>query len=221
MALAERTPLGVLTGQSDRQALGQERRERERLGVGPQHAPVGMLERLAPLLELLGELGVNHESVWHRQELLAEHPEPLCRDRRLDFRRRGAVELVLAGLGLDVAGGGDPLLERLMRVAQDRPDVVGHLGRVLLGDHSLVDQLPGEQLSHRRVLLDHLVHRWLRVGGLVGLVVPEAPVADQVDEDVVPELLTERERQPHRGDARSHVVGVDVDDRDVEALGEV
>ena len=39
--------------------------------------------------------------------------------------------------------------------------------------------------------------------------------------DVVAELLAERERQPHGGDAGRDVVGVDVDDRDVEALGEV
>ena len=35
VALAERAALGVLAGQADRDALGQQRRERERLGVGP------------------------------------------------------------------------------------------------------------------------------------------------------------------------------------------
>ena len=30
-------------------------------------------------------------------------------------------------------------------------------------------------------------HQRLRVGGLVLLVVPEAPVADEIDDDVVPE----------------------------------
>ena len=35
------------------------------------------------------------------------------------------------------------------------------------------------------------------------------------------ELLAEREREPHRGDAGGDVVGVDVEDRDVEALREV
>ena len=71
------------------------------------------------------------------------------------------------------------------------------------------------------MLLDHLVHLGLRVGRLVGLVVAEAPVADQVDQDVVAELLAEREREPHGRDAGRDVVGVDVDDRDVEALRQV
>ena len=71
------------------------------------------------------------------------------------------------------------------------------------------------------MLLDHLVHLGLGVGRLVGLVVAEAAVADQVDEHVVAELLAEGEGQPDRRHAGRHVIGVDVDDRDVEALGQV
>ena len=71
------------------------------------------------------------------------------------------------------------------------------------------------------MLLDLLVHLGLRVSGLVGLVVSEAPVADQVDQDVVAELLAEGERQANRADAGCHVVGVDVDDRNVKALGQI
>jgi hypothetical protein len=56
---------------------------------------------------------------------------------------------------------------------------------------------------------------------VITLVVAVAPVADQVDDDVVAELLPEREREPDGGHARRDVVGVDVDDRDVEALREV
>ena len=71
------------------------------------------------------------------------------------------------------------------------------------------------------MLLDRLVHLGLGVGGLVGLVVAKAAIADQVDQHVVAELLAEREREPHRRDAGRDVVGVDVDDRNVEALGQV
>ena len=71
------------------------------------------------------------------------------------------------------------------------------------------------------MLLDRLVHLRLGVRGLVGLVVTEPAIADQVDQHVVAELLPERERQPHRADAGRHVVGVDMDDRHVEALGQV
>ena len=88
-----------------------------------------------------------------------------------------------------------------MGLGQHLPDRVGHLGRLLLGDDALLDQLAREQLAHRRVLLDRLVHLGLRVGRLVGLVVAEAAVADQVDQHVVAELLAEREREPDGGDA--------------------
>ena len=61
----------------------------------------------------------------------------------------------------------------------------------------------------------------LRVGGLVGLVVAEAAVADHVDDDVAVPALAVGHRQPHRRHAGLDVVGVDVDDRHVETLGEV
>ena len=84
-----------------------------------------------------------------------------------------------------------------------------------------LDQLLGVDLGDRRVLLDLRRHLRLRVGGLVGLVVAVAAVADQVDDDVAAPLLAVGHRQPHRGDAGLDVVGVDVDDRAVEALRHV
>ena len=200
--------------------LGEQRGEGERLGVRP-HQPLAVDHGLAALLELLDELGVHGEAVGHGEQLLVEDLEPVLGDRGLDLRRRRAVELVLARLVLDALGGGDALLELCVGVREHRPDLVGHLGGVLLGDDALVHHLAREQLAHRRVLLDHLVHLGLGVGGLVGLVVAEAAVADQVDHHVVAELLAEGEGQPHRAHAGGHVVGVDVDDGNVEALGQI
>ena len=113
---------------------------------------------------------------------------------------------------------------RLQALVQER-HVVPHLLRltidVVLGDDPLAHQAIRPQLPHALLGLDLRVHLRLRVRGLVGLVVPEAAVADQVDQHVVTELLAKRERQAHRADARRHVVGVDVDDWHVEALGQV
>ena len=167
------------------------------------------------------ELGVDVEAVGDRQQLLAEHLETVECDRGLDLGRGRAIELVLAGRVIDALGAGDPLLELLVLIGQHLPDRIGHLGRLLLGDDSLLDQQAREQLPDRRVLLDRLVHLGLRVCRLVGLVVAEAAVADQVDQHVVAELLAERERESHGGDAGGDVVGVDVDDRNVEALRQV
>ena len=57
--------------------------------------------------------------------------------------------------------------------------------------------------------------------GLVALVVAVTAVADEIDHDVAPEPPAERQREPDRRDRRLGVVGVDVDDRVVEALREV
>ncbi len=50
---------------------------------------------------------------------------------------------------------------------------------------------------------------------------PEAAVPDEVDHHVVAELLAIGESKPHRRDRGLGVVGVDMDDRNVEPLGEV
>ena len=71
------------------------------------------------------------------------------------------------------------------------------------------------------MLTDGLVHLRLGVSGLVRFVVAESPIADQVDDDVAAELLSEGGRQPNRADARRDVVGVDMDDRQIEAFSDI
>ena len=71
-------------------------------------------------------------------------------------------------------------------------------------------------LAHGRVRRDLLVHQRLRERRLVAFVVAVAAVADQVDQEVALELRAIGERQPRRLDARLGIVGVDVDDRDLE-----
>ena len=69
--------------------------------------------------------------------------------------------------------------------------------------------------------LDQRVHLRLRERRLVRLVVTEAPVADHVDDDVLVELLAEREGElddPHAG---LGVVPVHVEDRRLHHLGDV
>ena len=112
-------------------------------------------------------------------------------------------------------------LERLLDVHQPLVRGVGLGVRLLLRQHSSLDQRAGVQLAHRGQALDPLVHLRLRVGGLVAFVVPVAPVADQVDQHVLVEAVPVRHGEPHRREAGLGVVGVDVDDRDVEALGQI
>jgi hypothetical protein len=65
------------------------------------------------------------------------------------------------------------------------------------------------------------VHPRLRVGRLIALVVAVAAVAHQVDEDIGLEPGPVVHGEPDHGQARLRVVGVHVEDGDVEAPGQV
>ena len=108
-----------------------------------------------------------------------------------------------------------------MRGTEPRLLLVEQRLRLVLRDHALLGQLRSELLADGRLAVDPRGHERLRVRRLVAFVVPVTAVADEVDHDVVAEAAAERHRQPDRGDRRLGIVGVDVDDRDVEALGEV
>ena len=69
--------------------------------------------------------------------------------------------------------------------------------------------------------VDELVHARLRERGLVALVVPVAAVADDVDDDVLGEALTEGERELDHAARSLGVVAVDVEDRRLHRLGDV
>ena len=110
--------------------------------------------------------------------------------------------------------------------------------RLLVGDQSLVGCLPlaicftsfdgavrhqplGVERPHRRMLLDPGGHERLGVGRLVTFVVAVTAVAHQVYQHVLVECFPVVHRQPHRSQTRFGIVGVDVDDGNVEALGQV
>ena len=183
----------------------------------PVDAAVGFLDRGRTAFEEGAELPVDGEAVGEPQELLVEATQRLLDHGRAGLRAHGAVELVLAGL----RRGPDRLLEGLVRVGHLLVGLGGHGVGLLRAHHVVGLELVRVEPAHGRVLLDPLVHERLRVGGLVGLVVAEAPVADEVDERVAPEGLAEGVGQADGGDAGLHVVGVHVDDGDVEALGQV
>ena len=141
-----------------------------------------------------------------------------------DVGARRAVELVLARalVGVALIGGRcDPCFQPLVLERQVVPDFLSQPIDFLARDRAVLHELVRPQLPHAWMRLDLRVHLGLRVGGLVGLVVAVAAVADEVDEHVMAELLAEGEGEPHRAHARRDVVGVDVDDRHVEALREV
>jgi hypothetical protein len=102
-------------------------------------------------------------------------------------------------------------------------------GTVLLGhghgigslDHALLHQAVRIQLSRRRVLADLRVHHRLGCGRLVGLVVTETAVADQVDHDVLVEALPVIQRLARDKDHCLRIVSIDVENWGLEHLGHI
>ncbi len=91
-----------------------------------------------------------------------------------------------------------------------------------VGDNAPLDQVrPPTAGAHAGMLVDALVHQRLGEVRLVAFVVTVAPVADQVDHEILAEAPPIGARHPRRRDAGFGIVGVDVDDRHLEAFGEV
>ena len=153
------------------------------------------------------------------EQLLVERGEQPGRDRGAPQRIVGLLGHLLVRQVVELRG--EVLLHPLVRVGHAPVRGLGELLDVLRADQPVRDELRGEQLAHRRMLADLQVHERLRVRRLVGLVVAEAPVPDEVDHHVPPVGTAVVVRERDRGEARLDVVGVDVHDRDVEALGEV
>jgi hypothetical protein len=183
VAVREGPSLGVLAGEPDVDVLGEQRGEGERLGVA--ELDPALVHRVDALREGLAELAVDREAVRDAEQLLVERADLLLRYRRVDARASGPIELAGAGGGrvLELAGVDLPAELVVHRLQSGSPCLLLILDFVR-GDDALLDQLLGVELADRRVLLDLRRHYRLRVGGLIGLVVAEAPVPDQVDDHV-------------------------------------
>src|SRR3546814_7067435 len=71
------------------------------------------------------------------------------------------------------------------------------------------------------LLADRLVHQRLGERRLVALIVAEAAIAPHVDDDIALELLAEIDRKLAGESHRLRIVAVDVEDRRLDALGDV
>ena len=88
-------------------------------------------------------------------------------------------------------------------------------------DHAPFRQRIRPQLACRGVFAHGFVQPRLRKAGFVPLVVAVAPVADQVDQEVLFKFLLVGKGDARHLDAGRRVVGIDVDDRHLEALGQI
>ncbi len=218
MPLAERAALGILPREPDGRRLHHEGRERQRLGVRPVDLAAG--ERGTPPLELLLELGNDREPLGHDEQLLVQRGEQRRRHRGVGLddgclRPRDALWLLAPP---DLA---EIRLERLLDVGEPLVGLLRLRRRGGRRDDPLAGQLLGVALPHRGGLPDPLVHERLRVGRFVPLVVPPAPVAHDIDHHIAVESVAVHYGEPGGGETRFRVVGIHMDDRRVEPLGEV
>ena len=149
VALAEGAALGVLSGEAQRDALGQQRGKGERLGVRPVDVRRGALgERVATAIELFDELGMHREAIGHPQQLIAQLAQARGGHGRVDLGARGAVELVLAGamLAAMLGGRGDLCLQALVQQREVVPHLLCLLLDLLGGDDPLGLEAVGPEL---------------------------------------------------------------------------
>ena len=197
VAVGERPALGVLPREPDRDAVLEQGRERERLGLPP--VDPALVERLAAPLELLRELRVHLEAVGDAEQLLVQLAQTLGGHGGDDGRRRcpaAAVARPAARARRKTRGAGRATSRSASSVRSSS------VAAVLLGDDALGHEPRRVRLANGPLLLDPLGHERLGVRGLVLLVVAEPAVADEVDDDVVAELLAIREREPDGRRAR-------------------
>src|SRR5437867_3096006 len=103
-------------------------------------------------------------------------------------------------------------IRRCLRL--DLLDLVG-------GDDSFRDEPTPPHLTWRGMRPNLFVKHRLGERRLVRLVVSVTAIADYVDQKILAELRAILDRQADDLDARLCIVGVDVNDRNLEALGEI
>ena len=99
------------------------------------------------------------------------------------------------------------------------PPLVGDPVGLLARDAPLLEQVVEISLAYGFALVDSLVEQGLSESRFVRLVMATAAVSVHVDNDVAPVFVTEIHRQAHSLSRGFGILPVDVQDRNLEHLG--
>src|SRR5688500_2229559 len=179
----------------------------------------GFTHRFAPAAERLHQAAVRFEVLRPQEQLLVERNELLaarrlrgCTMRRVTHRLHRLTGSSL----LSILRRGTAL--NLLELRGDlRIESLHILGR----DDSFGSEALTPHFTRRRVPANLRVHRRLCERRLVGLVVAVPSIADQVDEEILPELRAVLDAELHHLDAGVRVFRVYVHYRNLEALREI
>ncbi len=214
MALTEGAALGVLAGQANRGAVRQDRGESKRFGMRPIDLAIGRIQHMSAPIPLPGELRRDGESVRNGVDIAVIFEQRFFGHAGVDSTARRWWRNVFAEISGAVG-------HRAANAGQAVQGALQHRVGFARFDLARRQELLGEEIAHRRMLVDDLVHHRLGEGRFVALVVSPAPVADQVDQEVLTEDVAIFDRHAHRGQAAFRIVGIDMYDRNLEALGQV
>ena len=217
VTLGEGTAEGILTDQADQLAALGQRAEGDELTEAP--VDVALLGHFLALLDHWGHAWVDLQVVRRVVELVADLGQQFLGDGGVQavrqVLRRGDAGLLLRLATLFcLADIVEHLLELLVEVAL-------YLLGIFLGEVSATDEGLGVLRAGGGQLGDDLVHQRLGHGRIVGFVVTAATVGHQVDEDILAVLVAVVHGQLSNPDHGFGVITVDVEDRGVEALGQV
>src|SRR6516164_10430390 len=156
--MAECAALGVLTGNANRRAAGQERCKRKRLGRSPIDDTLLGDRRVAPF-ELIAQLAIELKSLGYRNDRIAPRKQLLP----IDGRQNRTVERVAPGDLAAVNERCQRAFDRAARFLEMLRRFLLHRAHLIRSDDSLIDELIGEKLAHGWMILYAVDHLRLRV----------------------------------------------------------
>jgi hypothetical protein len=202
----------VLSRQAHGAAIVQERGVGQRFGAAPIERQLAG-KHLRAVGDHLRHARMEREAVRKLQDTPPQQREFLWRQRGLDQPARIDTLVARPVDRVLIADHAQRWMHLVSPLIEGTAVLLGELFGIAGAQHAVGDQTVGIQFAQRRMLADGAVHERLRGRGLVRLVVAQAPVADQVDDDVLVKALAVTQRQTAHKNHGLGIIRVHMQDR--------